>query len=292
MNTNLILPLKYPAAISTTSIVEEKFCAYYESWLKQLEIHLQQLVLGRHPNYDVVVATLITHHKEFYAAKWAAARDDVLSFFSPQWASPLEAAFTWVTGWKPSTAFRLVESLRKTRAPLTSLSLLTDEQASSVAALGTRIKHEEQKVEMDLERLQMAICDLKMVGLAKMSSRKDFNESSRVEDMVSVAMKGLMDGMEKVLKMADYVRLKTLKGILDVLTPRQRVDFLAVFAMLQIQIRKWGKQKAANDTANNKTTNDTTSNDTPTATPTTANNNGDTTNTIDNIENVNLIALV
>lgn len=240
------LPVK-----SNSSLAEEKFSSYYENWLKQLEVHLQQLVLGRQPNYDTIVATLTAHHKEYYTVKWAAAHDDILAFFSPQWSSPLETAFCWVTGWKPSTAFRLVESLRRTRAPLTSLAELTDEQAKRIGELKVKIKLEEKKVERELERQQVAMGDRKMVELARVTSRVDVNESSRVGDLVGVAVKGLLQGLEKVMKMADYVRLKTLKGVLDVLNPRQRVDFLAVFAMLQIQIRKWGKQTTANNIATN-----------------------------------------
>ncbi|KNA06656.1 hypothetical protein SOVF_179030 [Spinacia oleracea] len=235
---------------TTSSVVEEKFRSYYESWVKQLEIHLQQLVLGRQPNHDIVVATMTAHHKDYYTAKWAAAHDDILAFFSPQWESPLESAFTWVTGWKPSMAFRLVDSLRRTRAPLTSLAQLTDEQAKKISELGVKIRLEEKKVERELERQQVAMGDLKMVELARVASRVDVNETSRVDELVSKAMKGMLEGLERVMKMGDYVRLKTLKGVLDLLNPRQKLDFLAVFAMIQIQIRKWGKQKAANNALN------------------------------------------
>lgn len=249
------IPLKdMTSSSNNNSLVEEKFCSYYEEWLKQLELHLQQLVLGHQLDYETMVTTFTTHHKEYYTAKWAAAHDDILAFFSPQWASPLESAFTWATGWKPSTVFRVVDSLRKTRAPLTSLAQLSDEQAQKIGELGVKIKLEEQKVDREMERQQVAMGDLKMVELARVSSRVNANESSRVDKIVGVAVKGLFDGLEKVMKMGDYVRLKALKGVLDVLSPRQKVDFLAVFAMLQIQIRKWGKQRAliniANDSSN------------------------------------------
>ncbi|KAJ6707182.1 hypothetical protein OIU85_027525 [Salix viminalis] len=61
--------------------------------------------------------------------------------------------------------------------------------------------------------------------------------------LVEVALKGLMAGLEKVMKAADCVRLRTLKGVLDVLTPLQCVNFLAATSMLQIQIRQWGKRR-------------------------------------------------
>ncbi|CAO2823513.1 unnamed protein product [Amaranthus hypochondriacus] len=229
------------------SPIDHNFSSFYETWLKQLEIHLQPLVLGHQPNYDSIVATLITHHKNFYTAKWAAAHQDILPFFSPKWASPLEFSFTWVTGWKPSTVFRLVDSLRKTRTPLTSLSQLSDDQVKKIKDLGVKIKLEEQRVERELERLQVSMGDLKMVELTRLVSRvnEDSDESTRINGLVDVAFKEKLDGLEKVMKMGDYVRLKTLKCVLDVFSSRQGVDFLAVFGMIQIQIRKWGKQRDA-----------------------------------------------
>ncbi|KAF2303111.1 hypothetical protein GH714_013859 [Hevea brasiliensis] len=38
-------------------------------------------------------------------------------------------------------------------------------------------------------------------------------------------------------------RLRTLKGVLDVLSPLQCVEFLAGIDMLQILLRQWGKKR-------------------------------------------------
>jgi len=231
-------------SLSDTSSAGERFSCYYESWLKKLEGHLQQLVLGRQLEYESIIVSLTAHHKDYYRVKWAEAHEDVLVFFSPQWASPLEAAFLWMTGWKPSMAFQLVDSLRRTRAPLTTLAQLTEAQVLRIDDLRARIRSEEEKVERDMERQQMALGDQRMVELARLASRR--NEArDQVMRQVDGAVKGLLQGLEKVMKIADYTRLKTLKGLLDVLNPRQGVDFLAVFAMLQIQMRKLGKERAA-----------------------------------------------
>ncbi|KAF2303087.1 hypothetical protein GH714_013694 [Hevea brasiliensis] len=45
------------------------------------------------------------------------------------------------------------------------------------------------------------------------------------------------------MKAVDCVRLKTLKGVLDVLSPLQCVEFLAGIGMLQILLRQWGKKR-------------------------------------------------
>nr|XP_009773805.1 PREDICTED: TGACG-sequence-specific DNA-binding protein TGA-2.1-like [Nicotiana sylvestris] len=59
-------------------------------------------------DHESLVIKMTTHHKDYYTVKWAAAHEDILSFFNPVWLSPLENAYLWVTGWKPSMAFRLV----------------------------------------------------------------------------------------------------------------------------------------------------------------------------------------
>ncbi|KAL4388768.1 hypothetical protein GQ457_09G005260 [Hibiscus cannabinus] len=53
----------------------------------------------------------------------------------------------------------------------------------------------------------------------------------------------MLAGLERMMKAADCVRLKTLKGVLDVLNPSQSLDFLAGTCMLQIQLRKWGQRQ-------------------------------------------------
>ncbi|KAK9696847.1 hypothetical protein RND81_08G000900 [Saponaria officinalis] len=219
--------------MSSSSSVEVKFKCYYEGWLNQLEIHLQNLVMEREPNYNTIVTSLISHHKEFYSAKWGLAHDDILAFFAQQWLTPLESAFSWVTGWKPTSVFRLVDSLRRT-----SLALLTEDQALTIFNLSLKIKSEECMVERELERQQVALGDRNLAYLAQLAGRRGVTEPIR-------DVKGVLDGFHKVMKMADYVRLKTLKAVLDVLTPKQAVDFLAMFAMLHLQVRKWGQLRAA-----------------------------------------------
>lgn len=104
-------------------------------------------MLGRQLEYESIIVSLTAHHKDYYRAKWAEADEDVLELFSPQWASPLEVAFLWMTGWKPSMAFQLVDSLRRTRAPLTTLAQLTEAQVLRIDELRAMIRSEEQKVE-------------------------------------------------------------------------------------------------------------------------------------------------
>ncbi|MCI38027.1 TGACG-sequence-specific DNA-binding protein TGA-2.1, partial [Trifolium medium] len=48
---------------------------------------------------------------------------------------------------------------------------ITDEQRKEIEKLRVRIKMEEEKVEREMERQQVAMADLKIVELAKLSCR-------------------------------------------------------------------------------------------------------------------------
>lgn len=86
-----------------------------------------------------------------------------------------------------------------------------------------------------MERQQVAIGDRKMVELARIRNDND--------ELVELALKGLRMSLERVMKMADCVRLKTLKGLLEILSPLQSVDFLAAISTIQIQMRKRGRKR-------------------------------------------------
>lgn len=59
--------------------------------------------------------------------------------------------------------------------------------------------------------------------------------------LVDAAVRSLMAGLERVMKAADCLRLKTIKGLLDLLSPSQCVEFLAGISMLHIRMRLWGE---------------------------------------------------
>ncbi|KAH7544984.1 protein DOG1-like 4 [Ziziphus jujuba] len=242
--------------------VEQSFSDFYEEWMDQLEQHLQNLqkVVSKLDAQDhdhdqdetdqdplqALVSTVTAHYKNYYTVKWAAAHEDVLAFYCPVWLSPLENACSWITDWKPSMVFRLIESLSKARLQGSNLADLTDEQVKKIEELRVKIRMEEEKVESEMERQQMAIADRKMVELSRLATKIRNGETTyQIEGLVEVAIKGLLSGLERVMKAGDCVRLKTLKVVLEILGPLQCVRFLAAMSMLQIQIRKCGKKRAA-----------------------------------------------
>ncbi|XWS19712.1 hypothetical protein CRYUN_Cryun31cG0039600 [Craigia yunnanensis] len=156
--------------------VGERFSEFFGKWICQLDDYLQQLLRVSKESLNeaekqVFVSKLIAHYKEFYTVKWTAAHEDVLSFYCPVWLTKLENAYSWLTGWKPSMIFRLVESMRRTRVPGLGLAELTEEQLRKIEQLRMKIKLEEEKVEREMERQQVAMADRKMVELVRMASR-------------------------------------------------------------------------------------------------------------------------
>lgn len=217
------------------SQVEEKFCDFLETWVGELEELLRAPVPKEEPHLRGSVSKLTSHFKLYYTVKWAHAHQDVLAFFSPPWLTPLETAHSWVTGWKPSMAFRLL--------PVPGMS---EEQAQKIEKLRVRIKSEEEKVEREMERQQMAMADHHMVRLSRMETlRRNGDGRVQVEALVEAAIGTLLAGLERTMKAADCVRLRTLKAILEVLTPLQCLQFLASVSLTQIRLRQWGRNAAA-----------------------------------------------
>ncbi|KAE9598920.1 hypothetical protein Lal_00022556 [Lupinus albus] len=236
------------------NLVVENFSEFYDNWVLKLEQILHQLLQvskkktngNTEQEVQELVSKVTSHIKQYYTVKWGAAHEHVLVFFSPPWLTPLENAYLWITGWKPSTVFKLVESLNKT----TTFNM-TQEQENKVEELRMRIKMEEEKVESEMERQQVALADRKTVELAKMCSRARNDDGGgggggdvvMVAEKVGVTMKGVLTGLEKIMKSSDCVRLKTLKGVLDLLTPMQCVYFLAANIAMQLRLRQWGKKR-------------------------------------------------
>ncbi|GFP82928.1 hypothetical protein PHJA_000435900 [Phtheirospermum japonicum] len=200
---------------------------------------------------------LMAHHKEYYTSKWTdATNEEVLAFFSSIWLSPLEKSYSWFTDWRPTVAFQLVHTLmRKSSIPkddggtnLASLASLSDEQLKKIEHLEPKITADEERVEKEMERHNMYVASWKMLQLIEFEREAkvqgDPTALRQVNEMIKSARKGMVGGSVKVVKMANCVRRETLKGVLDVLTPIQREDLLATTSMLQVQIRKWGKQRA------------------------------------------------
>ncbi|XP_057985338.1 protein DOG1-like 4 [Hevea brasiliensis] len=184
------------------------------------EDHRAKTGCEREQELQASVSIVTQHYKDYYTIKWALAHEYVLAFFCPIWIFPLENAYSWVTRWKPSAVLKLVNSIKTNGVLSFSLVELTQEYMRKIKALRVKIGLEEEKVGREMERQQVAVADRKMAELVRLVVRvKNGEEVRQVEGLVQVALKGVMAGLEKVMKAADCVGLRTLKRVLDVLSP-------------------------------------------------------------------------
>lgn len=236
--------------------MELKFNEFYNNWISHLEhLHYELLqassanssINKKYYNLQTLISKATAHFKEYYKAKWIAAHEDVLAFYAPtQWLTPLENAHFWFTGFKPTMIFKLIDKLKQKPEATSALTELTQVQMKAIGEIKMRVRNEEDKVESDMERLQVSVADWKMVKLAKMTSHVMYDHSDlgrKVNGMSQqVAINSIVSGLEKVMKAGDCVRLKAMKSVLDVLTLNQSVEFLAAIAIVHVQLRKKGLQ--------------------------------------------------
>ncbi|KAK1393050.1 putative transcription factor TGA like domain-containing protein [Heracleum sosnowskyi] len=238
----------------------ENFSIFYQRWITQLgeyvdilsQLSKQTFDSNNKSNVEAVVEKVITHHKEYYSVKWAAAHQNALPFFRPGWLSPMEHGYLWHTGWKPFIAFRILDTLKNNQVPgLSTLKELSTEQLEKIKKLKIEIMMEERKVERDMERQQMFIAYPVTFQLAQLMDQVNDGDIAvaNIDALVDSNMRSYVVGMEKVLKRADYARLKTLKLVLEILDLKQSVQFLAGLSKWQVNLSNWTRKNQSTSQA-------------------------------------------
>ncbi|KAL7141914.1 hypothetical protein ABFS83_08G086600 [Erythranthe nasuta] len=257
----------------------ESFHKFFECWIVEQDHHLHELVSAskdiedRHQHGGAATAELngrvlrpllervVQHYEHYYSAKSRWAKNDILSMFNPTWRSSLEDAFLWIGGWRPSMAFHLLYSksglqleargLDDLILGLTNgdLSDLSTSQLGRVDELQKVTLREEKEITEKLAKLQETVADSSMVELSHaVSELIQEEEGGRVaeqEERVEAALAPKEEGLVGVLEKADELRMKTLKGVIDILSPTQGVHFLIAAAELHLRVHDWGKKRDA-----------------------------------------------
>ncbi|CAN0891103.1 Protein DOG1-like 4 [Linum grandiflorum] len=99
-----------------------------------------------------------------------------------------------------------------------------------------------------MAKVQESVADSNMVDLSHMMSemiRVRDHDEDRMNDRVDSALAIKEKKLEEILRVADDLRLETLRAIVDVLTPIQAVHFLIAVAELHLRLRDWGKRRDA-----------------------------------------------
>ncbi|QCD84881.1 protein DOG1-like 4 isoform X2 [Vigna unguiculata] len=243
----------------------ESFHQFFECWISEQNQHLKELLVAESSQLtgeelQALSEKVVEHYEYYYKAKSRCAKQDVLAMLSPPWMSSLEEAFLWIGGWRPSMAFHLLYSKSGLQFEARFNELiqglkthdLGDLSASQIAELDEmqrRTISEEREITDLMASHQETLADASMVELSHVASEMirgneggEVEESKVIEEKVESALVPKEKGLEKILQKADELRLGTVKGIVNVLTPKQAIHFLIAAAELHLRLHEWGKK--------------------------------------------------
>ncbi|KAI3932335.1 hypothetical protein MKW98_025055 [Papaver atlanticum] len=217
------------------------FEAFFTGWLIRQKYYLEQLISAQKNFQNIselelrsLVSQILLHYQQYYAAKVTAARVDVFALFAPPWFSSYELAYLWITGFKPSLAFKILDKS-------VSQDELTDEQLEALCRLRVQTKAAERELNNEMARFQESLALPPLVNLALNNPA-----GRRIDgETVVAAMQTLTEEMETIVESADFIRMTTARKIVEILSPVQSVSFLAAATQLQANIRMLGLQRDA-----------------------------------------------
>lgn len=212
-----------------------------------------------------LVRRVVHHYEGYYAVKSNWAAQDLLSMLSPSWTTSLEDAFLWIGGWRPSAAFQLLYSksgiqvesrlgdLRSGRATC-DLADISPSQLAHIDEFHRATLRKENEVEEKMAKKQEAVADVAMVMLSHEASHVLRRRSTSQgggdgygDDCrrIELELGTKEEGFGKMMDMADELRMKTIRGLVDLLTPIQAVHFLIAAAELRLRLHDWGNLRTA-----------------------------------------------
>ncbi|XP_058773607.1 protein DOG1-like 4 [Vicia villosa] len=206
------------------------FAQFYVSWYDQFTRLINQLTTPNQTDTNELIRKVMSHHENYFKAKSKAAEKDPLHVLASPWASTLERSLHWIAGWRPTTAFHLIytESSLLFESHIIDilhglrtgdLGDLSPTQFRRVSDLQCDTVKEENAITEELSEWQDSASDM-------MGSEAEVND--KIQRLVSI------------IKKADELRLRTLRNVVEFLSPQQAIEFLIASAELLVGIRGWG----------------------------------------------------
>lgn len=227
------------------------FNSFFEGWLSRQEAFLRQLEtllspvdgFDRYQECSDIIPRVFAHYQEFYREKARAANEDVFLLISPPWLSSFERSLLWISGFRPSIIFPIIES--------SVAEELSPHQKQRIKAMKAESRRKEREITQAMARVQETVAEQPVYSLMrKFGNLVDGDEKPELD----AAMEELKAEMLAVVGNADDLQGWTVAEVVEVLNPVQGVKFLAAVARFQLQARKWGMEKdcqrettAAND---------------------------------------------
>lgn len=222
--------------IPHSASVVENFGDFYNAWLETQRGFLEQLphVLQisdfKEERQLGLINQVLAHYQLYHEEISKAAGEDVFRVFSAPWLSSYERTLLWISGFKPSIVFRLVDGAVKD---------LTPAQAASMEELKADVKRKERDLTEAMASLQETVAAPPIVGLARRAGRLVDGEICEMENAIEelkIGMLGVFDG-------ADLLRGSTMKRVMEILRTDQTLRLLAAATEFQLRIRRWGVQR-------------------------------------------------
>ncbi|XP_024968424.1 protein DOG1-like 3 isoform X1 [Cynara cardunculus var. scolymus] len=216
------------------------FQRFYETWYDQLHHHIHHLTKApRPPSTDdhhhqltQLVNKVMFHFSEYYRVKSIAANQDVLSIFSARWSTTLERSLHWIAGWRPTTAFHLIYTESSILFESRILDILHGLRTGDLGDLSPAQFTGVSELQCETVQQENAITD--------QLSEWQQDEASALIGGTCVDLDKKIEGLVKIVEKADELRLRTLKAVVELLTPQQAVEFLIAAAQLHFGIHRWG----------------------------------------------------
>ncbi|GMH16493.1 hypothetical protein Nepgr_018334 [Nepenthes gracilis] len=224
---------------------KEGFGHFYKRWLSQHHDLLHRLLRPSEPpnisltdkscqdqQYKALIDEVVSHYRQYFQEKSNAAKQNPCLVFNPPWLTPIERAFLWISDFKPSLLFRLLN---------VSVSDLSPEQYERLAAVKDETTREERTLSDAIARVQETAAAPPLVDLVRTIGRLANVESFDFLSAIDAYKESVLVAMEK----ADSLRRSTGMEMMEILRPAQCVKFLAAALKLQLDVRRWGLEKEA-----------------------------------------------
>ncbi|PIA42169.1 hypothetical protein AQUCO_02100198v1 [Aquilegia coerulea] len=231
--------------------------ACFQSWMVKQEEDMNQLKQAMEQDVKdnerlcQLVEICIQHFEEYHQKRLVHARSNPSLFFTPSWYSLFENSHLWIGGCRPTLFIQLIYTLCgiSIESQLTefldgvrkgNLGELSGEQLSLANYLHIKTIKDEDKLSSKIATIQEGMGNKTLVQMATDWDHDIQGESTGdVYNVLNSYELGLVD----ILEEADKLRLKTLKEIVNILTPLQAVEFLMAGKKLHLSIHDWCKKR-------------------------------------------------
>lgn len=238
---------------------DERYEDFYQHWMEEQKKQLQELRDAldsdmQENQLKQLNEKVLNHYVRYYKAKDRAAKQDVLKVVHPLWRSPLENAFSFIGGWRPTMVFQLAyaQAGQQIEAELAeflsgidtpNMASLSATQLQRISALQEATQKSEEELEHRMAILQQGMADQPLLSLAQADAKQHEKDEADTESVLETAMDDKLKVLEEIVVAADNLRMETLTKMLTLLNAVQAAQYLVAAAQIHIAIRDLGKKR-------------------------------------------------